>query len=910
MEHIKNEEQVISILLNDRESVKKWVNSPFDIPYFDDAHIYLLSAIKYANNNDVILTRATYKEFLSEYKKLTPAEVAAQTTIFNRCLMHSMKTEDLPILLEKVKITYIRRKSAQYIRDYSKDRDKIGDIGANRSLAERLMTLDAQIVENKVRFVEIHKNRSEFMKNLMYRRENPSIRLSCGIREVDDTMTKGFETGHLTLFCADVGSYKCLLSSELVSTCDGSYITAKELFERYQRGDKTSILSLNEETQKIYCQDVCGVFDNGIKDVFLIETRCGFTVSVTGNHPVLTFNKWLRADKVVTGNKIAIARKSVFGNKSVGKDLAVWVGCMIADGGTSQVGYRFTNNDVQIISELDTSCKNLGGHIRNSRNIEYSVNGLRKLGIEFGLDKKLAIHKSIVSKIFTWRQQDIRLLLRAMYGCDGSFSVYTRTKNGKTKTRHQVIYCTSSKQLAIDVRNLLLKFGLVGRIFTWMSSYKKKDGTKFKRESYHVYLSDAKQVARFIREIGFLGEKQSKAENCLEAIDRTELKENPNLDLLPSEIWDLVKSKFINGKTEYGCRGFLKGENANRSNCPPLWARRNRGVSRRKIRKIAEYLDNDPELLKICDADIYWDEVISVANIGKHQTYDIAMPTHHNFVANNVITHNTTMMVNIAINLFKKSGVNVMYIPLEMAYEEIMSKIVSRETGIDLFRIEQAEKLTEDEIKRVDAELEKWESMASRFSILKMSERTRVSTIRREIEQRISYFKPRVVFIDYIDNLLPDFSRGNRSDLEINDMIEDMRNMGGALGFSVVSAAQLARDALKRIKEEKDGKHSPLSSTDIRGGQVYTANSDNVYAQLKNPDNPTQLFFSCIKSRFGPTTFRNSASRAILAVKPNIALIESEPDGFTNDFRSKEGQEYVGMIATPPPAVEEEGSPF
>ena len=41
------------------------------------------------------------------------------------------------------------------------------------------------------------------------------------------------------------------------------------------------------------------------------------------------------------------------------------------------------------------------------------------------------------------------------------------------------------------------------------------------------------------------------------------------------------------------------------------------------------------------DSDIYWDSVISIEPDGEEQVYDLTVPGHHNFVANNIIVHNS-----------------------------------------------------------------------------------------------------------------------------------------------------------------------------------------------------------------------------------------------------------------------------
>jgi replicative DNA helicase len=276
----------------------------------------------------------------------------------------------------------------------------------------------------------------------------------------------------------------------------------------------------------------------------------------------------------------------------------------------------------------------------------------------------------------------------------------------------------------------------------------------------------------------------------------------------------------------------------------------------------------------------------------------------------------TTMMVNIALNLFKQSQqqANILYIPLEMPGDEIIQKIVARETQIPFNLIEHAEKLSEEQIKMIGEEMDKWHNLQHRFCILEAAERTKVSQIRREIEKRINYFKPRMVFIDYADNLLPDNQR-SRSDEQMNDTLEDLRKMGKALGFGIVSAAQLSRDALKKLKESSE-KNQRITSTDIRGGQVMAANSDTVYAQWRNPAQPSEeLVFTCIKARHGKNMFHNDRDKTILKVRADIGLIES-PNGLGWNGNADDPL-LKGLNSPPPigaaenlPEDEEDGSPF
>jgi len=47
------------------------------------------------------------------------------------------------------------------------------------------------------------------------------------------------------------------------------------------------------------------------------------------------------------------------------------------------------------------------------------------------------------------------------------------------------------------------------------------------------------------------------------------------------------------------------------------------------------------ELTTLAESDIYWDTILSIEPDGEEQVYDLTVPGHHNFVANNIIVHNS-----------------------------------------------------------------------------------------------------------------------------------------------------------------------------------------------------------------------------------------------------------------------------
>jgi len=64
------------------------------------------------------------------------------------------------------------------------------------------------------------------------------------------------------------------------------------------------------------------------------------------------------------------------------------------------------------------------------------------------------------------------------------------------------------------------------------------------------------------------------------------------------------------------------------------------GYQREIINIIGKYLKSD-KLEQIANSHIYWDEIVSIQKMGREMTYDITLPPHHNFIADDIIVHNS-----------------------------------------------------------------------------------------------------------------------------------------------------------------------------------------------------------------------------------------------------------------------------
>jgi len=256
--------------------------------------------------------------------------------------------------------------------------------------------------------------------------------------------------------------------------------------------------------------------------------------------------------------------------------------------------------------------------------------------------------------------------------------------------------------------------------------------------------------------------------------------------------------------------------------------------------------------------------------------------------------YKSAMMLNVAVEIWKTQGKKVLIVPLEMPRDKWVQRMVSRETKIPFEKIEHPNQLQKEEWSKIQ---ENCDEIAAydQFYIMETSERIPVSFLRKEIEAHIDIFKPDVIVVDYIANLIPEAGSNNaRNDLQIGEMLKDLRQMGKPKmcihenGFAVISGAQIGREGLKRFRKTGAIKGS-FHSEDLRGSQEYSADADNIFGQMKDPNNNGRLHCYVIKTRYGTGVFPNGSTKTSLEVQGNIGLIE----GDNKDWITEVSQENI-----------------
>jgi replicative DNA helicase len=119
-------------------------------------------------------------------------------------------------------------------------------------------------------------------------------------------------------------------------------------------------------------------------------------------------------------------------------------------------------------------------------------------------------------------------------------------------------------------------------------------------------------------------------------VDRVSaLHSNPNVDVIPAEVWNHVRHKSM-PSAGITCRELAIG--LGMQYCGSTLYKS--GVSRSRMQRLAD-VTGDPWLSDLATSDVMWDEIVAIDAVGPQPVFDATIDVTHNFVANGIIAHNS-----------------------------------------------------------------------------------------------------------------------------------------------------------------------------------------------------------------------------------------------------------------------------
>jgi replicative DNA helicase len=436
---------------------------------------------------------------------------------------------------------------------------------------------------------------------------------------------------------SDLRESGCLTGDTLVTVaCTGARVPIRELVDRTD----ACVWALDEQTWRLKPAPVGRAFRTGRKPVFRLTTRLGRTIRATANHRFLTFEGWKRLDEIQTGDRVALPRQVMSSSKQTmtNAELAL-LGHLLGDGCTlPRHVIQYTTKDRDLADSVAALAREVFGsevaprvnaergwfqvYLTSTRRHTHGVGSavsdwLKQLGA-WGAR---SWEKRIPGRVLEQPSEQIGIFLRHLWATDGCVHVSPRSPIPR------VYYATSSHGLALDVQSALLRLGINARVSRVSQKGKGRD-------QFPVQLSGKPDLSAFAERVGAVGLRKSGALNAL-GLRLAEYEGNTNRDVIPREVWRATVVPALQEK-RLSTREFMR--RIDTAFCGTSLYRSNLG--RDRAIRVADAIDS-AELRSLATSDVYWDGIAGIESDGVEEVFDLTIPNAHNFVAGDIVVHNS-----------------------------------------------------------------------------------------------------------------------------------------------------------------------------------------------------------------------------------------------------------------------------
>ncbi len=370
------------------------------------------------------------------------------------------------------------------------------------------------------------------------------------------------------------------------------------------------------------------VVQSGVKPVFRLRTRTGRVIRASANHPFLTVEGWKRLEELRVGERIAAPRQlPLLGKGELSPDEARLLGYLISDGSYRRHGaVSLISADPAVIADAGEIVARRFGvparpkpHWSGALQVEFSVPGQYGPGRNplvnwlkaLGIHGETTTEKRIPQAVFESPPEVIAAFLGGLWAGDGSVFYRPRYRSWSLK------FTSTSRELLRGVHHLLTRLGIVSVL------ERRTRHTKSTVDIASIRVDGRKAIQRFARLIPIVGEKGRRLREAGRWAQ--EPRSNEQIDRFPRSVTERIAAlKRERGlswrELGYRCQG--------------------RAIGRDHLQEVAAKLD-DPFLTHLAHSDLLWDAILSIEPDGEEMTYDLVVPGTHNFVANDLVVHNS-----------------------------------------------------------------------------------------------------------------------------------------------------------------------------------------------------------------------------------------------------------------------------
>jgi DNA gyrase subunit A len=369
------------------------------------------------------------------------------------------------------------------------------------------------------------------------------------------------------------------------------------------------------------------LFHSGSHPTLRLRTREGYELTGTHNHPVLCLVEvlgvpmllWKLLEEIQPGDRVAMFRGAPVERGTVSeleRLEAVLFGAFLSEGHYSIERAGFNNLDRDFFDKVvEAFDKVVGGRRYTGHRFLASGSLLHELEVQdtgwlaasplAELVDLVSADKRVPERVWQGSPAYKKAFLQALLEGDGSCSDLGRHTL-------QVSYSSRSEQLARDVQQLLLEFGVVSRL------------SQSAHGEWKTYVGNKRDVRLFADRIGFWGRKQTKLHALLAGVPtETSSLSSDHVPHVAAYLREVGRDK--TWLTRHNVDRIERWER----HAEEIWARVDDEEARRVVEPLVSGL-------------YYYAEVASVDDAGTQPVFSVRVDSdEHSFLSDGFVSHNT-----------------------------------------------------------------------------------------------------------------------------------------------------------------------------------------------------------------------------------------------------------------------------
>jgi len=465
----------------------------------------------------------------------------------------------------------------------------------------------------------------------------------------------GLPRGRVIEIYGPESSGKCLVAGTYLWT-DRGLETIEELFARAgaaasctSRVTDVRALGLRAVNERGELETVAALTHNNRKPVLRLRLQSGRVVTVTRNHPLRVVSErgfvvWREAGAIAVGDTVV---SGAFGaveaslGQGLSEDEAVILGYLTAEG---SLGYRnkvrFTNTDAEVAAEYTRLVEQtFGVRVKCQQGQEYDVDSQafrRLLADTYGMGYATSHHKTVPHCVRTAGDKVQRAFLSALFEGDGWIDPSST-----------VGYASASEELARQVQLMLLGLNVPTTLSSVFSE-------QYEHDYWTVTVNPA-SAHRFLSEVGFRSARRAGqvAAHFRRSPRDPQFENVPHLRELVRDLrddcggdrdFDRIAGDLFRGDFALAC-------SRQRLAKIVAWARARHERLSIGGRAIVEHLQ------ELASSSRTYERVVAIEDAGLQPTFDVMLPQTHSFLANGMLSHNTTLALHAIANAQAAGGI-------------------------------------------------------------------------------------------------------------------------------------------------------------------------------------------------------------------------------------------------------------